>query len=106
VDNFILDLGFYVNVIPKKTWEIMGEPELVWSPVQLRLVNQHNIVLIGRLTRVPMNIDGVCIMAYFEAIEIVDDIQPYPTSMGLEWVFDNHEIINLKKREKIFESGD
>jgi hypothetical protein len=47
VDNVILDLGSDVNVLPKKTWEMMGEPELVWSPVQLRLVNQHKIVPIG-----------------------------------------------------------
>jgi hypothetical protein len=53
-----------------------------------------------------MNIDGVCNMEDFEVIEIVDDSQPYPTLMGLEWVFDNQEIINLKKREMIFEVGD
>jgi hypothetical protein len=35
--------------------------------------------------------------------EIMDDIQPYPTLMGLEWAFDNHEIINMKRRENIFE---
>jgi hypothetical protein len=53
-----------------------------------------------------MNIDGVHNMAYFEFIEIVDDIQLYPTPMGLEWAFDNHSIINFKKREMIFEVGD
>jgi hypothetical protein len=47
VDNVILDLGSDVNVLPKQTWEMMGENELVWSHVQLRLVNQHKIVLIG-----------------------------------------------------------
>jgi hypothetical protein len=35
-----------------------------------------------------------------------DDSQPYPNLMGLEWVVDNQEIINLKKRETIFEVGD
>jgi hypothetical protein len=39
VDNVILDLGSYVNVLPKNTSEMMGKPKLVWSPVQLRLVN-------------------------------------------------------------------
>jgi hypothetical protein len=33
VDNVILDLGFDVNVLPKQTWEMMGKPKLVWSPV-------------------------------------------------------------------------
>jgi hypothetical protein len=44
-----------------------------------------------------VNIDGVHNMEEFEVIKIVDDSQPYPMLMGLEWVFDNQEIINLKK---------
>jgi hypothetical protein len=58
------------------------------------------------LTGVPVNIDGVCSVVDFEVIEMVDDSQPYPALMGLEWAFDNHAIINLKKREMIFEVGD
>jgi hypothetical protein len=33
VDTVILDLGFDVNVLPRKTWELMGKTKLVWSPV-------------------------------------------------------------------------
>jgi hypothetical protein len=39
IDNVILELGSNVNVLPKKTREIMGKPKLVWSPIQLRLAN-------------------------------------------------------------------
>ena len=106
VDNVILDLGFDLNVLPKQTREIMGKPKLLWSLVQLRLMNQHTIVPIGRLTRVPMNMDGVCNVVKFEVIEIVDDNQPYIALMGLEWVFDNKAIINMKRREMIFEVRD
>jgi hypothetical protein len=84
MDNVILDLGSDVNVLPRKTWEMMGKHKLIWYPVQLRLTNQHKIVLIGRLKGVPVNIDGVYSVAYFEVIEIVDDSQPYPTFMGLQ----------------------
>jgi hypothetical protein len=69
-------------------------------------VNQHKIVSIGRLIGVPVNIDGVHNMTEFEVIEIVDGSQPYQTLMGLEWAFDNQEIINLKRRDMIFEVGD
>jgi hypothetical protein len=62
VDNFILDSGSDVNFLPKKTWEIMSKPNLVWSLIQLRITNKHKIVPIGCLTGVPVNIDGVCIM--------------------------------------------
>jgi len=81
----------------------MGKPKLVWSPIQVRLMNEHKIVPIGHLTRVPMNIDGVYNMEYFEVIETMDDNKPYPTLMGLEHDFDNQAIIELKRREMIFE---
>ena len=106
VDNFILDLGLDVNVLPKQTWEMMGEPELIWSHVQLSLANWHKIVLIERLIGVPINIDRLRNMKIFEVIEIIDDSQPYPSLMGLEWAVDNWEIINLKIREMIFEVRD
>lgn len=38
----------------------------------------------------------------FKVIDIVDDKNPYPTLLGLDWVFSNMAIINMKKREMIF----
>jgi hypothetical protein len=35
--DIVLDLGYEVNVLPKKTWEAMGEPQLAYSPIQLKL---------------------------------------------------------------------
>jgi hypothetical protein len=34
-DNVMLDLGSNVKILPKKSWELMGKPNLVWSPIQL-----------------------------------------------------------------------
>jgi hypothetical protein len=99
-------LGSDVNFLPKKTWAMMGKPKLVCVPIQLRLMNQPKIVSIGCLTGVPVNIDGVHSMEKFEVIDIMDENQPYPTLMGLEWDFYNQSIINLKRREMIFEVGD
>ena len=45
--DIILDLGSEVNVLPKKTWECMGEPTLGYSPIQLKLENQHRVIPIG-----------------------------------------------------------
>jgi hypothetical protein len=106
VDNVILDLGFDVNVLPNHTWEMMGKPKVVWSLVQLRLMNQHKIIPIGRLTGVLVKIDGVHSMIDFDVIEIMDDTQPYPKLMGLEWEFHNQIITNLDKRGMIFEVED
>jgi hypothetical protein len=74
---------------------MMGKLKLIWSPIQLRLVNQHKIVPIGRLTGVDVNIDGVCSISNFEVIKIIDDSNPYPTFLGLYWDLDNKKIIDL-----------
>jgi hypothetical protein len=73
IDNVILDLRYNVNELPTKTWEMMGKPMLLWSPIQLRLVNQYKIVPNGKLSGIPVNIDGVCSVTDFEVINIMDD---------------------------------
>jgi hypothetical protein len=57
--DIILDLGSEVNVLPKKTWKCMGESTLGYSPVQLKLANQHRVLPIGRLKGVTIDLDGV-----------------------------------------------
>jgi hypothetical protein len=42
--DIILDLGSEVNVLPKKTWECMGEPTMGYSPIQLKLENKHRVI--------------------------------------------------------------
>jgi hypothetical protein len=37
----------------------MGEPTLGYSPVQLKLTNQHRVLPIGRLKGVLVDLDGV-----------------------------------------------
>ena len=101
--DIILDLGSEVNVLTKQTWEQMGKPTLEWSPIQLRLANQQNIVPLGRFPSVPVDIDGVSTLADFEVIEIVDDSNPYPALLGIEWEIDNSTVINLKNRQMTFE---
>jgi hypothetical protein len=82
--DIILDLGSKVNVLPKKTWQCMGEPTLGYSLVQLKLANQHRVLPIGRLKGEIVDLDGVRTKANFEIIEIVDDTTPYPALRGLD----------------------
>ena len=74
--DIILDLGSEVNVLTNQTWEQMGRPTLEWSPIQLRLANQQNIVPLGRFPSVPVDIDGVSTLADFEVIEITTTFRP------------------------------
>ncbi len=47
MDEVILDLGSEVNFITKKTWEPMGSPKLVRSPIHLQLANQQRVSPLG-----------------------------------------------------------
>lgn len=73
----IIYLGFNANVLPKQTWETMGKPMLQWSSIQLRMVNHQNIIPMGRLHGVTVDIEGACAIVDFEVIKIVDDSNPH-----------------------------
>jgi hypothetical protein len=54
---------------------------------------------------VEVNICGVRSVEYLEVVEIEGDSKPYPTLLGLDWEYNNQEIIDLKKRQMIFKVG-
>ena len=83
----------------------MGEPKLEWSTIQLRMVNQQKIIPLGRLQKVMVDIAGVKAQADFEVIEIVEDADPYPALLGLDWAIYMGGVINLKKCNMVFENN-
>ena len=52
-----------------------------------------------------MDIEGVSTQMDFEVIEIVDDNNPYPALLGIDWDTDMNGVIDLKKRKMIFEKN-
>ena len=50
MDRVILDLISDSNILPKHTWQRMGEPKLEKSTIQLRMANHQKIVPLGRLS--------------------------------------------------------
>jgi hypothetical protein len=82
--EIILDLCSEVNVLPKKTWKCMGESTLRYSPIQLKLENQHKIIPIGRLKGVTLDLDGVHTKEDFKVIETVDGTTRYLELLGLD----------------------
>jgi len=81
----------------------MGKPKLVWSPIHLRMGNQQKIIPFERLELVSKDIKGVRSTVTFEVIEIVDDSNSYLAFLGLDWAFENLSMVNLKKRQLVFE---
>ena len=52
-----------------------------------------------------MDIEGASMLAEFEMIEIVDDNNPYPALLGIDWATQMNGVINLKKCKMIFEKN-
>ena len=69
-----------------------------WSPIQLRMANQQKILSMGRLQGITVDIEGASALADFEVIEIVDDSNPYPVLLGIDWANNMNGVINLKER--------
>jgi len=69
------------------------------------MANKVKVIPLGRLPRVPVDLDGVRSVAEFEVIEIVDENSPYLTLLGIEWALNSNAIINLKKRHMSFNDG-
>ena len=68
-------------------------------------MNQQRVIPLGRLSSIHVDLDGVRSLVDFEVIEIIDDNTPYPVLLGIDWEFENQEIINLKKKTISFEGN-
>jgi hypothetical protein len=63
--------------------EVYGgtHPRIFTCPVET--IKSTQVIPIGRIKGVTIDLDGVCTKEYFEVIEIVDDTtQPYPNWIG------------------------
>lgn len=56
-----------------------------------------------RLHGVTIYIEGAHAIPNFEVIKIVDDNNPYPALLGIDWAFDMNAAINSKKRNMKFD---
>ena len=72
----------------------------------MRLANQAKVLPIGRLSKVPLDIEGLCTFADFEVINIVDGTNPYPMLLGIDWTIDNQTIRNFEKMILSFEDDE
>lgn len=55
-----------------------------------------------RLQGTIVDIKGASVLEDFEVIKIIDDNNPYPTLLGIDWATNMNWVINLKKHKMIF----
>ena len=106
IDSVILDLGSYVNILTNHTWNLMGNPTLGWSPVQLQLANQAKVQPIGHVSNLVVDVEGMNTYVDFDVIEVVDGGGSYPVLLGIGWDNYSMEFINFKKRFMKFKNQD
>jgi hypothetical protein len=51
IRDVMSDFGFDVNKLSNKTWEAMGKPKIIYSPIQLQIVDQDCIYPVGSLQK-------------------------------------------------------
>ena len=83
-----------------------GQATPEWSLIQLRISNQEKVLPIGRLSQAQVDIEGLHTFADFKVINIVDDTNPYPVLLGIDWAMGNQTIINFKRRILSFEDDE
>ena len=84
----------------------MGEPKLVWSPVQMRLDNQAKVQPIIHVSNLVIDVEGMRTCIDFDVIKAVDGGGSYPMLLGIGWANDSMAMMNFKKWLMTFESQD
>jgi hypothetical protein len=84
IRDVMLELGSNVNILPIKTLEALGKPQLVYFPIQLRMENQYYIFPVQRLENVDVDVVRVKMTSDFKVIEIMGDKDPYSALLGID----------------------
>ena len=79
---------------------------MVFSLVQLRLANQARVSLIGRVTCISIEVEGLKTYVDFDVINIVDEVSLFHDLLGIGWENENLVVVNFKKRVMTFENCD
>jgi hypothetical protein len=71
-----------VNIMTKRTWEILGKPAMVPSLGGIGLFKGKMITLCGRLTQIPISSHGTSTEEEFEVIKFVENNAPFVILLG------------------------
>jgi hypothetical protein len=74
----------------ERTWEAIGRPSMILSLRELGLFRGKLVNLCGRLTQIPMTINGTSIEEDFEIIQFIEDKTPFTMLIGKSWIERDH----------------
>jgi hypothetical protein len=70
----------------ERTWESIGRPAIIPSLEGIGLFRGKLVNLCGRLTQIPMSINGTSTEEYYEIIQFVEDRTPFTMLIGKPWI--------------------
>jgi hypothetical protein len=89
-----------VNIMTKRTWEILGKPTMVPSLGGIGLFRGNLITLCGRLTQIPMSAHETLIEEEFEIVKFVEKNAPFAILLGKTWI-DKDQIQRKQEEEDL-----
>jgi hypothetical protein len=78
----VLDEETQVNIMTKRTWEILGKPAMIPSLGGIRLFRGKMITLCGRLTQISMSVHRTSTEEYFEVVKFIENSAPFSMLLG------------------------
>ena len=72
--------------MPERTWEAIGNPTMIPSLGGTSLFRGKLVKLCGRLTWIPMTVNGTSTKEDFEIIKFVEDNTPFTMLIGKPWI--------------------
>jgi hypothetical protein len=87
--------------MPKRTWEAIGKPSMIPSLGGTSFFRGKLANLCGRITRIPMTVNGTSTEEDFEIIKFVEDNTSFTMLIGKPWI--DREQARQKEEEKILE---
>jgi hypothetical protein len=84
--DFVMDEETQMNIMPERTWEVIGRPAMIPSLGGIILFRGKLVNLCGKLARIPMTVNGTSIEEDFEIIKFVEDSTPFTMLIGKPWI--------------------
>jgi hypothetical protein len=75
-----------VNVILERTWEAIGNPVVIPSLGETSFFRGKLVTLCGRISQIPMIVNGTSTEEDFEIIKFVEDTAPFTMLIGKPWI--------------------
>jgi hypothetical protein len=86
----VLDEETQVNIMIENTWEILGMPTVVPSLGKIGLFKGNMITLCGRVTNIPIIVEGTTTEEEFEVITFVENNAPFVLLLGKTQIEKDH----------------